>query len=1531
LGNKDHATADNTPVADPRVPGFLGRVLDEFGQPEGTCFQLFTGVVITAAHVLAAVGSTYVGSYVTIDPLGGGRESTGTVAGIDHTHDLAVLTFSDSPLHESAPELLPTDSTKLLTSVRITGVVHVADDVVYRFLDATGIWAGGTLRGNVMLGRLSSRDVLRGMSGAPVVAEGGIVGVVSARYNSADGWLRDSVWIARTEDILALAAKAINAQESVANNNSTMFGRSQNPSRDDSAPQESVAAIYSEADIRLGVGFFVAPKTIFTARNVLTNLEIGAKYGITSGGGRFSARLVAVPAELDLAILETSRDSQSWLPFDRSPAIGDRLIALGSAPGQPASLMAKLEGVTKNNRARLLEFWCERPCDGLTGAPLYNLDRRGVCGVITSARYVSTGYGGRAISVASAIELLPTVRAIAWEHTFEEGYQSHGSATTSEQIRVLAKEVLAGDVIIVLGDVLDSSGKLGREAVEGYLRRELSTLADDDSKRVELLKYLRSESRSANPLYETLARLPISTIVSLHPDARLEQALHSYRIVTLGEDLQLAELSAGKRELYLLGGSVLFGKGLILNQDDRDDLREHYNRLHQGFRQALAMVPILFMGCDFADWTTKRLLWDILRHRTALDGKLFSANSGSSSKPAIPGETTVIDMTPGELLGSLEVATSGRRPIEVRTWVDQIPVARGFRYLDHFTENDRGAFYARERECHELLAVVLSAQSKISVLCGRSGAGKTSLALAGLKPILQNETHMRVEYVRSTADPLQALESTLSEITGNWSDYSLADDHAFEQLRERLLRIPNPILLVFDQLEETFVKGGRRTTTEFLTTIRRMATFDWLPIRFLLISREDFLHELAGNRTSSISTLASVYRLADFDHAAASDVVRRTAATMGWECEPGFVRAMLEDLSPETISPSNLQIVCHRVQQESAQLKKLSASIYTRLGRASEILRSHIDNALQGLPGTTVRQIKTILGVMVTSSDTKFMLSDAEIASRSGLSQQEVDDCLLDLVHRHRLVREIQLDEVRYELTHESLVPTVLEWLDASDHKLRTVQDIVDQEVVVGRRVPGHVISVDRLTLVSAVLDQLNLNEDALSLVASSFCVVSGEVPGPLVTRVANLSKRRQIESLWIRPVFADSHQFEAVLRSPVSEILPLYDASDLPDSLLSRASEAIRSADDQIFQKLLSFLRLSPALESSALQRVANDEAALRSLIDSAQSDLLPSLARYAGRSETLKAPSMRLGLRLILEHTNRWAQSASEAAESVKRFFDDVPQRMRRADAVRVVSEFLADGSRPQYPAIFGAAVCAIARRGSRPSTSSSELSNREAALVLDAIATAQPGQLIAVCAGLLDDLLESDPRQPSLSALGHLALVALNDLSGNTEFIDTWFERDVTAPRLLARMLGWAMNLDEFRKMPAARRLKIDEAVGAFRFGPDLSYRLNDVILSGWEVSWVVDQPTKDELQELEEALGPNLRIHLLEDLESLEEELEYLEGLAETRHDDGQTSDEVSDPHRLETELQLWYESGQEDPADDVLDEARRKLEWIDRGE
>lgn len=195
---------------DRRVPSYLGRILDAVGTPVGTCFQVADGVLVTAWHVLDDLDAGGHGDEVMVDALADSHPpASARVAQVDPLHDLAVLICSKQ-LTSTIGMVGVTDTVDFATPVVVTGVATVDDGGhQYRFLDAVGHWRGGTTRDmQVPLGRLGTESVTPGMSGAPVrrIVDDVVIGVVSARYNSTDGWLRDSVWVARIEDLMPLLA-----------------------------------------------------------------------------------------------------------------------------------------------------------------------------------------------------------------------------------------------------------------------------------------------------------------------------------------------------------------------------------------------------------------------------------------------------------------------------------------------------------------------------------------------------------------------------------------------------------------------------------------------------------------------------------------------------------------------------------------------------------------------------------------------------------------------------------------------------------------------------------------------------------------------------------------------------------------------------------------------------------------------------------------------------------------------------------------------------------------------------------------------------------------------------------------------------------------------------------------------------------------------------------------------------------------------------------------------------------------------------
>ena len=107
-----------------------------------------------------------------------------------------------------AGDLAATDQMAPRTAVTVTGHCVIADaGRTARSLTTIGRWTGPAMwEDAVPTGRMTAEALLPGMSGAPVIrdSDGAVAGVVSGRYNSADGWLKGTVWVARTEDLAAL-------------------------------------------------------------------------------------------------------------------------------------------------------------------------------------------------------------------------------------------------------------------------------------------------------------------------------------------------------------------------------------------------------------------------------------------------------------------------------------------------------------------------------------------------------------------------------------------------------------------------------------------------------------------------------------------------------------------------------------------------------------------------------------------------------------------------------------------------------------------------------------------------------------------------------------------------------------------------------------------------------------------------------------------------------------------------------------------------------------------------------------------------------------------------------------------------------------------------------------------------------------------------------------------------------------------------------------------------------------------------------
>ncbi|MGK5678531.1 trypsin-like serine peptidase [Actinoplanes sp. URMC 104] len=194
------------------APPFIGRVVSIDGESHGTCFQVAPGVFITAYHVTEQARLANPDGEVFIVPLersDGAFPQAASVERVAPEDDLAVLA-SDLTLDETVPLVAMSADQLPGTNVHFVGAAILDEGLSQRHFDVlatNGSWEGPArqLDGTVRQ-RVKADGVEPGMSGCPVlrVDDGAVVGVLSGRYNSDDGWSAGRVWLTSAESLLQI-------------------------------------------------------------------------------------------------------------------------------------------------------------------------------------------------------------------------------------------------------------------------------------------------------------------------------------------------------------------------------------------------------------------------------------------------------------------------------------------------------------------------------------------------------------------------------------------------------------------------------------------------------------------------------------------------------------------------------------------------------------------------------------------------------------------------------------------------------------------------------------------------------------------------------------------------------------------------------------------------------------------------------------------------------------------------------------------------------------------------------------------------------------------------------------------------------------------------------------------------------------------------------------------------------------------------------------------------------------------------------
>lgn len=440
-----------------------------------------------------------------------------------------------------------------------------------------------------------------------------------------------------------------------------------------------------------------------------------------------------------------------------------------------------------------------------------------------------------------------------------------------------------------------------------------------------------------------------------------------------------------------------------------------------------------------------------------------------------------------------------------------------FRYpgLRSFTQDQESLFFGREREKQELFHLI--AVEKSVVLFSKSGIGKTSLLNAGVIPLLEAagmapvpirfgnelikpEEHFRRQFDRAyrhfnglpaaTSDPGAAPGTFWEQIKASPFQHD-QDQHVpviiFDQFEELFTLYPNPeqrrrfveelAALIMEKMPDGLRQSLRARLNDGSIKSAEVAALEKPPLIKLVFSiRSDLFHYMDELSETIPSILRSRYQLFGFSGEQAEEAIVRPAGirsagfiSPAFGYVPEALREILETLTKNNeVEPFSLQAVCQALEERLVwQAQEKPASIQAMPRNAGglplidtafyggkkglqQILNEFYQNRLAELKEAWQKPAQLLIeDALVNENNRRRSMDVTDLLAREGITQE-----LLDALEQRRLVRrEPRLDSFYYEISHDALLPAVLNF--RQERRLRAVQ----QEAA-GERLKARISSV---------------------------------------------------------------------------------------------------------------------------------------------------------------------------------------------------------------------------------------------------------------------------------------------------------------------------------------------------------------------------------------------------------------------------------------------------------------------------------------
>lgn len=332
-----------------------------------------------------------------------------------------------------------------------------------------------------------------------------------------------------------------------------------------------------------------------------------------------------------------------------------------------------------------------------------------------------------------------------------------------------------------------------------------------------------------------------------------------------------------------------------------------------------------------------------------------------------------------------------------------------FKLLDAYDKSDTARYFGRKREVAQLYHAVFA--SRLTLLYGASGTGKTSLIRCGLENKFYDTDWLPL-FIRRNQDINASLRAALQDAGGAATD---AEAPLGEHILYLYRQYFKTTYLIFDQFEELFIEGKADEQARFYQDIRDLLQSD-RQVKVLLVMREEWL----GHLNAFERVVPGL-----FDNRVRIERMREQMLLRS--VIPGMVRAAgIELLEPKQTVPriiqqiedprdgvdlADLQVYLDRMYRKAVAAGsgpvQFGPDLVEKVGEIKNVLSVFLDEQMQDLEN----QLKTtfalsdassvpldILFTLVTNDRTKRSQSLEEILEqmpeKTGVSREVVEYCL---------------------------------------------------------------------------------------------------------------------------------------------------------------------------------------------------------------------------------------------------------------------------------------------------------------------------------------------------------------------------------------------------------------------------------------------------------------------------------------------------------------------------------------------------------